>query len=198
MSTEENKFLRTRSLVFTQIGRFNVKFEQTTHYFKSCIKNILINNGLENQTYADCLTDKLTAEPIKTIFQSFVPHYFKDDEDKRILNNIISSFSDLIEIRNLIIHCFWVIGANEKEPIEPFIMGIKTRISKKGICNYNLDFELKELISLNDKLTGFKTLIYELDKHIEEKNDSLTEFNSKRVEYLNFKNELNKMKLDFK
>lgn len=198
MNTEEREFLENRNLVFTELGRFNVTFEYATHSFKSCIKNILINNGLENQTYADCLTDKLTAEPIKTIFQSFILHYFKSEEDKQKVNKIISSFSDLIEIRNLVIHCFWVIGVVVKEPVEPLIVGLKTRISKKGVSIYNLNFELKELIVLNNKLNDFNDLIYELDTHIKEKNENLIEFNSSLIEKLSFRKELNKMKSDLK
>ena len=68
MDTEEKEFTDNRNLVYTELGKFNVIFEQITHSFKTAIKDILINGGLKNKSYADCLLDKLTADPIKSIF----------------------------------------------------------------------------------------------------------------------------------
>lgn len=198
MDTIANEFSKNQNLVYTELGKFNVIFEHTNHSFKSCIKDILKTNGLEDRAYADCLVDKLTAEPIKSIFQSIIALYLKREDDKKTINKIISIFSDLIEIRNVFMHCFWAIGTQGEDPVVPFIFGIKTRISKKGVSAYNLDFELKDLIALNKKLIKFKDLVYELKKLIKNNNANKIDLDPSLIEELNFSIELNKIKSDLK
>ncbi len=194
MNTEEEEFINNRSLVYTELGKFNVIFEQITHSFKNAIKDISIKNDLKNKLYSDCLIDKLTAEPIKSIFQSMLSIYIKDESERRNINNLISVFSDLIEIRNLLIHCYWSIGVVVNEPVEPFIVGIKSKISKKGVSIYNLDFKIQELINLNYKLEEFNELIFELFKIIATEESDFSKSDFSQFENLNFKSELNKMK----
>lgn len=162
--TEEEEYIENRNMVFMELGKFNVHFEQITHSFKAIIENILLNNGLNNRDYANCLTGKLTAEPIKNIFQSIISLYIQNEEDLKKLNKPISLFSDLIEIRNIVIHCFWVIGVTVKEIPEPFISGIKPRISKNGVAFYNLNLEIKDLSDLNLKLSKFNESMFKLGK----------------------------------
>jgi hypothetical protein len=197
MDSEEKEYIENRNLVFIELGKFNVNFEQITHSFKTIIENILLNNGLNNRDYVDCLTGKLTAEPIKSIFQSIISLYIKNENDRKKLNKLVPIFSDLIEIRNIVTHCFWVIGVTVKEIPEPFISGIKPRISKNGVGIYNLNLEIKELSDLNVKLTDFNDRMFELGKEFEKKNKPPTEFELSFIEKLNFKPELNKMKSDF-
>ncbi|WP_139277080.1 hypothetical protein [Salegentibacter echinorum] len=196
MNDEEKEFIETTNLVYTELGKFNVDFEQTTHYFKSCVKSILINNGLKDQIYADFFTEKLTAEPIKSIFQSTMNHSYNSENDKQRIKKMITLFSDLIEIRNVVTHCYWAIGTTVGEPVKPFIFGLKTRISGTGISQYNLSMELNELKNINKKLDLFKTGMYELSRHMRKKREHLTKFKFDKLENLSFREELIKMKTD--
>jgi hypothetical protein len=194
MHPEEKEFLDNRNLVFIELGKFNVNFEQITHSFETIIEYILMNNGLNNSEYVDCLTGKLTAEPIKLIFQSMISVYIENVPDKKKVNNLLSIFSDLIEIRNIVIHCFWVIGVTEKEVIEPFVTGIKKRISKDGVGIYNLNIDFKELVDLNTKIVKFNESMFEFSKLFEKKSIPPSELDLSFLEDLNFRTELNKMK----
>ena len=198
MNEEEKEYIENRNLVFIELGKFNVYFEQVTHSFKTIIEYILLNNGLNNKDYVDCLTGKLTAEPIKTIFQSLISLYIKNTEDRKKLDKLVPLFSDLIEIRNIVTHSFWVIGVTVKEIPEPFISGIKPRISKNGVGIYNLNLEIKELSDLNHKLVEFNENMFDLVKCFKEKIKPPTEFELSFIEKMNFKAELKKMKSDFK
>lgn len=83
MYPEEKEFSDNRNLVFIELGKFNVNFEQITHSFETIIEYILMNNGLNNSEYVYCLTGKLTAEPIKLIFQSMISVYIEKVPDKK-------------------------------------------------------------------------------------------------------------------
>ncbi|MFH6981831.1 hypothetical protein [Marinoscillum luteum] len=190
MASELDEYSLNRDKVFKELGKFNVHFEQITHSLKDCIATILISNGLKDETYIDCITSKLTSEPILRIFQSTSLHFLSNKEEKEKINQISNVFVDLIQVRNMLIHASWIIGLtnNDPEPNEPYILGIKARVSKKGVSLYNLGFKIKELRELNIKVEALNQFAFQLSQNISQgdRMDNL-EFN------INFKSELKKM-----
>lgn len=158
-------FEKGRKLAYIELGQFLTTFEHITHSFKDCITVMLKVNGLEDEKYSEILLNKLTAEPLKSILQAMIAYHF-DEENKLFLNKLINEYSNLIEIRNIVIHSFWAIGIGGEDFNEVSLIGIKTRNSKKGVENYNLAFELSDIREINSINESFSELLFNLQKDI--------------------------------
>ena len=179
MEEEESDHIKSTNLVYIELGKFNVNFEHIVHYFKDCVKNILIKKGLKDRIYADYFTEKLTADPIKTIFQSVMYHFYSGEGDQ-------------IKIKNLITHCFWAIGSSVEKKLDPLMIGIKSRISKEKVTNYNLEMNLDSIRDLNEKVEEFSMVTFELSKITEKKTNNLNKLED--FSHISFRNELKRIK----
>lgn len=161
----ETNYEKGENLAYQELGRFLNTFEHVTHVFRDIITLILKDNGLQNETYSDIILTRLTAEPIGSIFQAMVAYYYEDDiKMKTLSDSFIKEFRNLIEVRNIIIHCYWIIGVgtNKNEISEISMIGIKKKTSKNGITHYNLNMEILEMKKLNDVSNDFEELCYGL------------------------------------
>lgn len=182
-----------QKLAFIELGKFMVSFEHATHYFKDCISEILALNGLKDTNYSDILLSKLTADPIKTIFQSMIPYHYSGENNPKI-EKIIKEFTFLIEIRNIIIHCYWAIGVSPDNPVDLSLIGIKNTTSKKGITYLDLDLELKEIQRISELTEEFTYLLDALSKSIKKGEKDPQEISIEDIGRLDFKQILNKLK----
>jgi hypothetical protein len=154
----ESNYERGQNLAYQELGRFLANFEHTAHTFRDNIALILKDNGLENETYSDILLNKLTAEPIVGIFQAMIPYYF-ENEMQKLFDLVIKEFRNLVELRNIIIHCYWIFGVGvDNEEIS--MIGLKQKNSKSGIAHYNLNMEIMEMKKLNEVSENFSELCH--------------------------------------
>jgi len=175
-----------QKLAHIELGRFLATFEHTTHYFKDCIQFILEDNGLKNSDYAEILLNRLTAEPVKSILQGMIAYRFSDN-NQSILNKVITQYSYLIEIRNVVIHSYWAIGVGIEEDKSVSLIGIKTRNSKKGITHFNLDLELEDFHEINEMNENFCMLICDLKNTIVDEEDKIKTLCENGLQEIDFK-----------
>jgi hypothetical protein len=139
---------------YSEIGKFVVYFEYVTHKFLDCITIILQKSGLQDKSAVKIILDRLTADSIKTKFDSLVANFLdKDDPKQKVVKPLLKQYSDLVEIRNLFIHGLWLLSPasyNDKKKYIPHFIGIKQRVKSKNISFYNIkgDIEIIELINL--------------------------------------------------
>ncbi len=188
-----NTINKGRDKAFIELGKFLALFEHITYYFKDCIGEILKYNGLNNSEYSDILLSKLTAEPIKTIFQGMVPYHFNENQVINV-NKILSEYSNLIEIRNIIIHCYWAIGVSPDNHLDVSLYGIKSKASKKGISLYNLNLGLNDLKDINRKVIQFSELIWSLKESIEKGENEVSNFSLDKLLQIQLKSIINRLK----
>ncbi len=189
----ESSFEKGRKLAYIELGEFLATFEHITHSFKDCISGMLHHKGLSDSNYSEILLNKLTAEPLKSILSAMIAHHF-DEENQYFLNKVLSEYSNLIEIRNIVIHSFWAIGVGVEDYNKVSLIGIKTRNSKKGVEHYNLNFELSDIEEINSINKSFNELVYNIKMDIEKNNIKLKSKYENEFESGRFKRIINKLK----
>lgn len=97
--------------IYRAIGKFNVRFEQLVFYMGEGISSFLSKNGLNNQQLSNIILADQTAYPIKTMFGAMIFEIVDlNDNERRIVKNILKQVQDLIDRRNDIVHCTWFVG----------------------------------------------------------------------------------------
>jgi hypothetical protein len=147
------------------IGEFVVAFEHVCHAVTFGMTFLLGNAGLQEQRVTNVLLAGLTAEPLRTLYQSLIGQLVTlNDLERKIVGNIFSRFKSLTEERNDIIHSTWFIGWGDNTT-EDFseASGMKLHKTKDGGSVKNLskkasDFaaltlQAKELAKLMHRLT---------------------------------------------
>ncbi len=187
-------FDKGENLAFQELGRFLATFERITHEIRDIVTTVLEQNGLKDKLLADIILSRLTAEPLATIFQAMIPDYISNDRSLKLLNSIVIEFRNIIEVRNIIIHCYWVIGVGTEDHSAVSLIGIKQKTSKKGIEHYNLNMELLEMKNLNKVTSDFSKLCYDLLVLVEKNNDNFEslEESFKEIKFKSFVNHFNK------
>jgi phosphopantetheinyl transferase (holo-ACP synthase) len=93
--------------IYTATGRFTVKFEHVCEAMNTGIVAMLDFAGLRNQRIAQAVLAGLTAAPLRTMFAAVLAESCKDrldDSEQKIISNVLSRVTKLIESRNDIIH----------------------------------------------------------------------------------------------
>lgn len=173
----ESSYEKGEKIAFQELGKFLATFEHTAHTFRENISFILKEDGLQNKIYSDILLNRLTAEPISTIFQTMIYYHF-DKQRQIFLNDVIKEFKDLIEVRNIVIHCYWIIGVGFDDESRVSMYGLKQKNSKAGAIHYNLNLEIEEVKKLNKVCNDFCELCHAIQNRMErgdEKYDDLKE-----------------------
>jgi hypothetical protein len=97
--------------LYEAIGRFVVEFEQACHEIQICVVFILWKAGLHDQRVSQIVIAGMTAEPLRTLFESLVGQQVPLNEiEKKMVKNAISRFQKLTSDRNDVIHTTWNIG----------------------------------------------------------------------------------------
>jgi hypothetical protein len=107
---QEKHAIQTEEL-YAAIGRFAVKFEHVCHVMSSTIVLALQSDGLRTQSLANAVSAGLTADPLRKIFGAILAEARDDDEnDKKIITNVLTRVQRLTERRNDVIHRTWFVG----------------------------------------------------------------------------------------
>lgn len=102
--------IQTREL-YANIGEFVVKFEHVYHAMQTAITFMLHGQGLQNQQVANVLLAGYTADPLRTLFESLIGEIVNpNDDERKIIKNILSRIQKITEKRNDVVHSTWFIG----------------------------------------------------------------------------------------
>lgn len=120
--------------LYRAIGKFIVKFEHVCFNIQTGITYLLDRAGLRDQNVSQILLAGITAEPLRTLFESLVCQtQTLNAVERKILKNALSRFQVLTEQRNDIVHSMWFIGfGNECEIDFSEAAGTKLHKNKRG------------------------------------------------------------------
>src|SRR5687767_164011 len=101
----QEKYKAQTEELYAAIWRFAVKFEHVCHAMSNTILWALQSDGLRTQRLADAVLAGLTADPLRKIFGAVLAEVRADDEqDKKIIANVLKRVQKLTERRNDVIH----------------------------------------------------------------------------------------------
>ncbi len=161
-------WLAQTSELYRSIGEFVVKFECVCFSLMRGIMAMLERSGLRDQQISNILLAGLTAEPIRTLFESLAAQtdWLKTEERER-LKTLLSRFQKLTSERNDVVHGTWLIEyGNYASHAQDFstAFGMKLHKNKNGIATKSFkrtreDFavlinEAEELRADVDRLCG--------------------------------------------
>lgn len=181
----ENNYEKGEHLAYQELGRFLTNFEKTVFTFKQNIALILKENGLKGEHFSNIILARLTAEPIRQMFESMLPHGY-NPEKQAFLKLAINRFRELTELRNIIIHCYWIITADLFDEESVSMMGIKHKTSQKGISQYNLTMEVEDMKRLNVVVEEFLELCCGITNKLKRKEENFNQINDD-LHKINFK-----------
>lgn len=120
--------------LYREIGEFVVKFEHVGHAIQTGIIFLLDGAGLHNQNVTQILLAGLTAEPLRTLFESLVAETQQlNTNEQVIVKDALNRFQKLTQNRNDIVHSIWFIGwGNEQSTDFTDASGIKFHKDMKG------------------------------------------------------------------
>ena len=120
--------------LYRAIGEFVVKFEHVCHALQIGVIFMLSKAGLSNQNVAQILLAGLTAEPLRTLFESLVAETQQlNTVEKGILKDVLNRIQRLTQERNDIVHSTWFIGwGNESSADFTDASGMKFHKDKNG------------------------------------------------------------------
>ena len=102
--------MRTENEIYENLGRFLVQFEELNRYIVAGIRTILWCQGLKNDEVQEIILAKLTADPLREIYQSLCGETLQLlDDDRRVLKYLFGEVQLLGEQRNDISHSSWAI-----------------------------------------------------------------------------------------
>jgi len=120
--------------IYRAIGEFVVKFEHVCNAVQTCIVFLLNHAGLRDQSVTQILLAGVTAEPLRTLFESLVAQtQGLNDTERKILKNALNRFQKLTVERNDIVHSTWYVGwGNESTNDFSEATGMKFHKNKDG------------------------------------------------------------------
>lgn len=191
----DTEFKAKQDLTILEIGRFVITFEHIASFLKDSMISILKNEGLSDILYSHIILKEIPAETLRNVFEKIAPVYFKKRSEQLFIKKILNQFNKLNQIRNKIIHCFWVPATLAEEPFEPIAIGLKRRITDKGLSRYNLDLEYKDLLVLNSDSKKFKKIMTQFSKNIDNKELVMKNISNEQIQDLKFKEVIEQMNL---
>jgi hypothetical protein len=107
----QERWKQDTGALYRVIGEFVVTFEHACHAIQVCVIFLLGNAGLTNQRATQIILAGVTADPLRTLFESLVGELVElNDAERKIIKNAVSRFQKLTESRNDIIHTTWFVG----------------------------------------------------------------------------------------
>jgi hypothetical protein len=179
-----------KSKFYQEIGRFITTFEHILSSFTNCISAIFRNKGLKDALYSTILLGEATADPIRIALERISFYYFDDKSTQECILKILTQMDYLNQIRNKFVHSLWAIGVTVADERKPFAIGLKSRLSKKGISMYNLSLGYDILLELNLEMRIFNTIANDLYKAIDNKKSINVEEINSLLKNLKFREKL--------
>lgn len=166
MNTENSEMWeRVMSTIYRSIGEFIVKFETVCYSIRKCIIFMLDGAGLKDQRIAHVLLASLTVDSLKNVFENLVKlTQGLDDDEQKILRNILIRFRKLTEERNTIIHSTWFIEYGNENKIDySEASGFKlNKIVKGETLRFN-QITAKNIDKLTEEAETLSTLFLRLN-----------------------------------
>jgi len=150
---DEEERLKIRDLqtkeLYSNIGEFVVKFEHLCHAMQSAITFMIQTQGLQNQQVSNILLAGYTADPLRTLFESLAGELLSlNDEEKKIIKNILSRIQKITEKRNDVVHSTWFIGwGNETTQDFSEAPGYRLHKNKKGAASKSFKYKAEDFSS---------------------------------------------------
>ena len=163
-SGKSGKYQEQTDDIYRSIGLFTVEFEHVILAMRQGITFFLHKGGLRNQQLSNNLLAKITAGPLKDIFEAMIPDVVSLSEpDQIIVNKILKRTQELIESRNNIIHSTWFVGwASSKDTEFTNASGQKLTRSKSGVVVKHFDWKSEDLDKLSKECYEVKILLHRL------------------------------------
>jgi hypothetical protein len=152
-------WLAQTSELYRSIGEFVVKFERVCYSLTMGIMAMLERSGLRDQQISNVFLAGLTAEPIRTLFESLAAQtdWLKTEERGR-LKTLLLRFQKLTSERNDVVHGTWLIDFyNYASHAQDFstAFGMKLHKNKNGVATKSFERTVEDfaiLINEADKL----------------------------------------------
>ncbi len=97
--------------LYRAIGEFVVAFESACHSIQICIIWLFHRAGITNQQVSTIILAGVTAEPLRTLFESLVAELVQLNEaERKIVKDAVNRFQKLTQERNDIVHSTWFVG----------------------------------------------------------------------------------------
>ncbi len=152
--------------IYRGIGEFVVKFEMVCFSISLCTQAMLERSGLRSQQISQVLLAGLTAEPLRTLFESLAAETNWLSEDERAaLKSLLSRFQRLTTERNDIVHGTWLLDfGNYASHQSEFgkAIGLKYHRNKDGVATKNLAKTASELKAHIDEAIELRSRIDKL------------------------------------
>ncbi len=156
--------MRNENEIYENLGRFLVQFEELNSYIVAGIRTILWCQGLKNDEVQEIILAKLTADPLREIYQSLCGETLQlVDADRRVLKYLFSEAQLLGKQRNDIVHSSWAVAllaqGEDKIPV-----GIKEKLhrNKEGVATKRDILKSEEITSLVERTKECSDLFSQL------------------------------------
>jgi hypothetical protein len=133
-SERSDRYKQDTDSLYRAIGEFVVKFEHVCHALQTGIQFMLAHAGLHNQHISQIVLAGMTADPLRTFFESLVGEtQHLNEAEKSILKDVLNRFQRLTTERNIIVHSTWFVGwGNESTTDYSEVEGIKFQKNRSG------------------------------------------------------------------
>lgn len=166
MNEEERLKIRDlqTSELYANIGEFVVKFEHLCHAMQSVIIFMMHGQGLRNQQVANILLAGYTADPLRALLESLIGEIVKtNDNDKKIIKNILLRIQKLTENRNDVVHSIWYIGwGNEQTQDFSDAPGHRLHKNKQGAALKTFNYKSDDFSAFVEEAEKLYSLIMRL------------------------------------
>ncbi len=155
MKEEERQKRRQEDVddLYRSIGEFVVKFEHVCFAVQTGILFLLDQAGLHNQNISQVLLAGVTADPLRTLFESLVAEtQTLNDIELKMVKNALKRFQKLTEERNDIVHSTWFIGwGNENTTDFSNAAGMKYHKNKSGAVVKSFGRKAEDFVKLSQE-----------------------------------------------
>lgn len=150
--------------IYRSIGAFVVKFEHVCHAVHVAIVFLLSCAGLQNQRVSQILLSGITAEPLRTLFESLVGEIQQlNDNERKIVKNALNRFQTLTQQRNDIIHSTWFVGwGNEASADFSAVSGVKFHKDQHGAAPKSFKSTAEDFDKLSQEAEVLASIFHRL------------------------------------
>ncbi len=164
----EEERLKIRDLqtgeLYANIGEFVVKFEHVCQAMQSAITFMMHGQGLQNQQVANILLAGYTADPLRTLFESLIGELVNsNDNERKIIKNILSRIQKLTENRNDVVYNTWFIGwGNEQTQDFSEAPGHRLHKNKQGATLKAFKYKAEDFSAFVEEAEKLSSLVMRL------------------------------------
>lgn len=121
-----------------ELGKFVLSFERICQSMRDAIIFMLRSQGLNNQNMAFVIVgDKSSAELQLLVGALYAEMPDQDKDDRKTIKTLLKRIKDATEIRNILLHNSWDLGA--RESWGPEILAVATRYRTKQNTGASID-----------------------------------------------------------